>query len=146
MRFEAENYFEAARERLADAQLLYEAKRYTVSLYISGLAVECLRRAFRLRKDAQFDARHDLIELLGVSELEMIVPTQYRREIAEATGTIFTRWKNDIRFASTSRLRSHLKKLKLDRGIRGDFLKENCRMTLQAATVIIRLGARQWRT
>jgi len=144
MHFEAENYFEAAQERLTDAQLLYEEKRYAVSLYISGLAIECLLRAFRFLKNRQFDARHDLIELLGVSELEMIVPIKYRREIAEATGIIFIRWKNGVRFASANRLRRHFKKLKLDRGIRGDFLKENCRVVFQAAKTIILIGMQQW--
>jgi hypothetical protein len=144
MRIQATDYFETAQERLVDAQLLYDNKRYALSLYISGLAVECLLRAFRLLKDPHFDARHDLTELLGVSELELIVPIKYRHEIIEATGIIFTRWKNDIRFASGNRLRRHFKRLKLDRGIRGDFLKENCRIALQAATTIIRIGGSRW--
>jgi len=67
-----------------------------------------------------------------------------RRAIAEATGVIFTRWKNDIRYASEKRLRRHFKRLKLDHGIRGDFLKENCRLALHAAQKIVALGNQRW--
>ncbi len=144
MHIEAMDYFEAAQERLVDARLLYEKQRYALSLYISGLAVESMLRAFRALKDPHFDARHDLPKLLGMSDLELIVPVKFRREITEATGTIFTRWKNDLRFVSANRLRRHIKKQKLDRGIRGDFLKENSRIVLQAAETVVRIGTRQW--
>jgi len=57
---------------------------------------------------------------------------------------LFGRWKNDLRYISNDRLRRRLKKLKLDRGIRGNYLKENCRIAIETATTIIKIGAVKW--
>ncbi len=144
MRIEAWSYYEAAQERLIEADILYQSQRFGLSLYVAGLAVECLFRAFRSLADSHFEARHDLPELLSISGLEFITAGKNSRAIAETTGILFTRWKNDIRYASEKRLRRHFKRLKLDRGIRGDFLKENCRLALHAAQKIVALGNQRW--
>ena len=47
MSFNAEVYLTAARERLAEAKDLYNSRRYGLSHYVGGLAVECLLRAYR---------------------------------------------------------------------------------------------------
>jgi len=56
----SDSYYTAARERIKEAQFLLENRYYTLAMYISGLAVECILRAFRLLKDPTFDERHDL--------------------------------------------------------------------------------------
>jgi HEPN domain-containing protein len=56
----AENYYKAAFERIKDANLLHDEERYPLAMYDSGLAVECLLRAFRVLRYPAFDARHDL--------------------------------------------------------------------------------------
>ncbi len=144
MRIEARSYYEAAQERLLEANILYQSRRFGLSLYVAGLAVECLFRAFRSLVDPYFEARHDLPELLSISGLELVSAGKNSRVIAEATAILFTRWKNDIRYASEKRLRRHFKRLKLDRSIRGDFLKENCRIALNAAQRIVAMGNQQW--
>lgn len=146
MRIEALGYYQAARERIDEAEILYQHQCFGLSIYVAGLAVECLFRAFRSLVDPHFEARHDLLELLSISGLEAIGTGKSRRDLAELTGIIFSRWKNDLRYASEKRLRRHFKRLKLDRGIRGDFLKENCRVTLQAAQTIVALGSQRWPT
>ncbi len=59
----AEAYYKAARERINDADFLHTEGRFFLAMYASGLAVECLLRAFRVLRDPTFDARHDLWEL-----------------------------------------------------------------------------------
>ena len=144
MRIEADDYLEAARFRVADGHHLYQGERYSFALYAAGLAVESILRAYRTLKAAEFDARHDLRSLLEEGKIKSFLKSA---EITEITGLIllvFRRWKNDLRFTSDNRLKRRLKKLQLDKGIRGDFLKENCRMSLEAASRIVKIGATRW--
>jgi hypothetical protein len=41
-------------------------------------------------------------------------------------------------------MRRFLKGLKLDRGVKGDFLKENARQVSSSAIELINLGVKQW--
>lgn len=59
----AETYYRAALERIDDAYLLHTHGHYTFAMYASGIAVECLLRAFRLLRNTSFDERHDLWQL-----------------------------------------------------------------------------------
>lgn len=140
MRIEADDYLEAAWERWNDALRLHENGRYSFSLYTAGLAVESMLRAYLVRRKPEFDERHDLLLLLDGSNLEQFLTTRERAAIFAAITDVFNRWKNDFRFASEKRLRRHLKKLKLDRSIRGDYLKENSRISLEAAEKVIQKG------
>jgi HEPN domain-containing protein len=144
MRIEPNDYWEAAQDRLTDARRLYAERRYSFSLYAAGLAVESLLRAYRVRQSSEFDERHDLLLLLNGSGIEEVVASAEYVEISAAVSLIFRCWKNDIRFASEDRMKRHLKKLRLDRGIRGNFVKENCRISIDAATKIINIGVMRW--
>ncbi len=42
MRIEATDYVAAAKERLTEANLLYEKSHYSLALYVAGVAVESL--------------------------------------------------------------------------------------------------------
>jgi HEPN domain-containing protein len=144
MRIGPDDYLEAAQDRLTDAYRLYSDGRYSFSLYAAGLAVESMLRAYRVRQNPEFDERHDLPLLLTGSNLEKFVTATELAEIFAAIIDVFNRWKNDFRFTSEDRMKRHLKKLRLDRGIRGNFVKENCRISIQAATKIINIGAAKW--
>jgi len=144
MRIEPDDYLEAARDRIIDAHSLYNLGRYSFSLYAAGLAVESLLRAYRVLKDPAFDERHDLRLLLAESGVENFVPSLEHAEITTLVLKVFIRWKNDYRFASEDRLKRHLKKLRFDRGIRGNFVKENCRMVIDAADRILKVGVAKW--
>ena len=144
MRIEPDDYLQAARDRLTDAYHLYADQRYAFSLYAAGLAVESMLRAYRLRKNPEFDERHDLQRLLTASNVEEFVTPIEFVEISSAIFNVLDRWKNDFRFASENRMKRHLKKLRLDRGIRGNFLKETCRISIEAANQIINIGATRW--
>jgi len=144
MRIEPDDYLEAARDRIIDAHGLYNLGRYSFSLYAAGLAVESLLRAYRVLRDSEFEERHDLRLLLAESNIEVFVTTYEHVEITTLVFKIFTRWKNDFRFTSEDRLKRHLKKLRFDRGIRGNFVKENCRMMIDTADRILKVGVAKW--
>jgi hypothetical protein len=144
MRVEPNDYLEAARDRITDAHSLYDVGRYSFSLYAAGLAVESLLRAYRVLRNPEFEERHDLRQLLAESGMEEFVTKIEYSNITNLVFTIFLRWKNDLRFASEGRLKRRLKRLQLDRGIRGDFVKENCRLSIEAASRIVKIGVAKW--
>jgi len=145
MRIEAADYVEAAQERLSNAKLLYEAAQYSFALYAAGVAVESLLRAFIVQLDPILEAGHNLPLLLQASKLHQVVTQRESELIDISLVTLTRRWKNDLRYTSNQRLRRRLKKLKLDRGIRGDFLKENCRIAIEIATTILKIGVTKWK-
>jgi HEPN domain-containing protein len=144
MRIEAADYIDAAQERLRNANLLYEAAEYSFALYAAGVAVESLLRAYIFRVDTKLEAAHNLKLLWKTSKLRFLVSPAEFVEIDATIIKLFNRWRNDLRYTSNGRLRRRLKKQKLDRGIRGDFLKETCRITVEAATTILKIGVAKW--
>ncbi len=145
MRIEDADYVEAAEERLSNARLLYEAAQYSFALYAAGVAVESLLRAFIAQKEPILEAAHNLPLLLRESQLRLRLTQDESQKISESIGVLSRRWRNDLRYTSNNRLRRRLKKQHLDRGIRGDFLKENCRLALDMAETILTLGVEQWK-
>jgi HEPN domain-containing protein len=145
MRIEAADYVDTAQERLHNALLLYEAEQYSFALYAAGVAVESLLRAFIVRLDPILEAAHNLPLLLRASNLRNLITPNEDQRIYECVSALSRRWKNDLRYTSNNRLRRRLKKNKLDRGIRGDFLKENCRIAIDMATTILRIGTAKWK-
>jgi len=145
MRIEAADYVEAAQERLSNAKLLYEAAQYAFALYAAGVAVESLLRAYIANVNPILETAHHLPLLLDESELQQIVTETENKKVYQAISVLSKLWKNDLRYTSNNRLRRRLKRNKLDRGIRGDFLKENCRIAIDLATTILRIGAAKWK-
>lgn len=145
MRIEAVDYVDAAQERLSNAKLLYEAAQYSFALYTAGVAVESLLRAYVIQLDPILETGHYLPLLLQASKLHQAVTQRESELIDISLVTLTRRWKNDLRYTSNQRLRRHLKKLKLDRGVRGDFLKENCRIAIEMATTILKIGVPKWK-
>ncbi len=110
MGLRSDSYYTAARERIKEAQFLYENRYYTIAMYVSGLAVECMLRAFRLLKDPSFDERHDLWLLWKNTELANVNSDFYDEKIYASLDVVKDLWQNDYRFRSEAELRSHLKR------------------------------------
>jgi hypothetical protein len=158
MQFRDEEYYEAAIERIRQAREIHEAKKsYALAMYCSGLAVECILRAFRWQNDPSFEGRHDLWELFDASGFLQIHEERSRRrripqeeiersaaDILDAMSEVRVLWQNNLRFASEASLRSHLNRIGRLRGIRGDALKKNSADLLLAAELIVEEGARSW--
>ena len=112
MDFDANDYYRAALERMRQARLLCQSgDSFAMAMYVAGLAVECKLRAFRWRKDATFDGRHDLLRLFKESgilrldeellESKGVDPIQLRTTVVAfraAMNTVVLLWANDYRF------------------------------------------------
>lgn len=157
MQFTAEQYYRAALERIVEAGVLYDRQRYGLCMYVSGLAVECLLRAFRWRKDPAFDSRHDLKALFRQSgilrwheerlERKGFEPERIQQTIAEfraAHDVVVRLWRNDYRFTGEAQIRGWLNFIGAYHGIKGDALKANARRLLEAARTIINTGVYLW--
>lgn len=153
MHFIAEHYFRAALERIEEARVLYTAERYGLSLYVSGLAAECIFRAFYWRRNPVFDARHDLLHLFKLSGIGMahqqrlldrgvdaLQARQAMIELAAARDTLVRLWNNDYRFAPEAQLRGRLRKLGVLGRSAGNQLKPVAISLYNAAKTLIDTG------
>jgi hypothetical protein len=162
MNIEPGDYYWAALERFKQSQDFYRrdskeilsTNHHSLAFYTCGVAVECMLRAFITLKTKEFEGRHDLDLLLVQSGLLDLNPpstlgddelTRMKIEIGGAVGKVNRLWSNNLRYASESRLRTYLHELGLDRGIKGDALKENLRQLLEASSRIIDRGAELWK-
>lgn len=159
MDFTADHYFRAGVERMSQAQHLYRQGEgyYALAIYAAGLAVECLLRAYMVKRSRVFESRHDLLLLfkesgilgVDVDRLKAKGLTQeqiqaHQRGLWFSVNTVFILWRNNYRFASEARLLTHLKKMKLYRGVKGSLLKAKAYDLLKAARIFIDKGVFQW--
>ena len=61
-----------------------------------------------------------------------------------ALNNVVARWSNTYRFVSIDGLRADLRRRKLNRGIKGDFVKESARVAANAATLLVSIGVERW--
>jgi hypothetical protein len=126
-------------------------------MYVAGVAVECMLRAFKLRRDPQFDERHDLLLLFKASGMLEVDPELLRgrglsdqqianhlRELRAAVNAVWGLWSNNYRFASEERVLAHLKRMRRGRKGRGDYLKARALELLNAAQLFVVRGVLQW--
>jgi hypothetical protein len=139
-------YRDAAVEHVTVARELYDADRLLLANYVSGLAVECILRAYRLRIDPAFDARHDVLELYKLAQFADVVPEKDTESISAALGDVIALWGNDHRFLTTAVLRKRWTQRQLYRGIHGDFVKELVRRLVNAANRIVTIGVARWKS
>ena len=144
MRFRAEHYLEASQERIDAARRLYNEKHYAEAVYFAGVGVECLLLAYRIRENPEFESRHDLRSLFKESGIAEFITHKERIKMPVMLGEVWSRWKNNYRFASSDRLTSEFKRLNFDRGIRGDILKSNSFLVICNALEIISIGVKRW--
>ena len=156
MQFVGDEYFAAAGERMRQAREVHDRGRsYALSMYLGGLAVECLLRAFRWRKDRSFDGRHDLGDLLKASEL-LRIDESYgggrvasgtadgRSDLRDAVIAVGVLWHNNLRYASEASARAFFRQAGRGRGIKGDALKKMSSDLIEAALIVIDRGAFLW--
>ncbi|QTA83859.1 HEPN domain-containing protein [Desulfonema limicola] len=144
MSFKPEHYLEASWEQIDAARRLHNTQHYPAAIYIAGVAVECLLLAYRSRENPEFENRHDLRSLFKESGIAEFIRQKDQRKVSAMLGEVWSRWKNNYRFASYGRLIPEFRRLKLDRGIKGDILKHNSAVLIDYAFEIINLGVRRW--
>ncbi len=174
MEFKAKDYYDAATERLAEAELLFRladeywksvaGRRYALVVYTAGLAVECMLRAYRLKRSSHFDSRHRLSELFVESGLdtsledrlgkrghdpdsEIVVQrlTRLRAAVDDAAGI----WRNHYRFASDAALCSDLLGRRIirkqeNKGSKTKVLHKQDHRLLLSARVVLKAGEDAW--
>jgi hypothetical protein len=126
-------------------------------MYTAGLAVECLLRAYMVKRKREFESRHDLLLLFKESGILDVDPDklkakgltdeqiqQHQKVLWSSVNEVFILWRNNYRFASETRLLAHLKKMKLYQGVKGDMLKAKTYDLLKAAQRFIDKGVLQW--
>ena len=159
MDFPPEHYFQTATQRMRQARYLYkEGSSFALTIYVGGVAVESLLRAFKGRRDPSFDEKHHLLRLFAASGMLRVDRAKLRaknwtdaqidlhlRTLQIAVNEIFRIWANNYRFASEERRRSHLKKITGHQRIKGDYLKEQGRQFLNSAQKFIDKGVVQWK-
>lgn len=145
----AENYRDAAAERITVALELYGTNRWVESVYLAGLAVECMLRAYRHLIDPRFDARHNLDKLYDLAKFADIVPRSDRDHLVAAMETVTALWANDYRYIPEAELKARWLAQGLNkrgnRWIKGDFLKERTRELMNSATKIVNTGVAKWK-
>jgi hypothetical protein len=159
MDFTADHYYWASVERMSQAQHLYREGEgfYALAMYTAGLAVECLLRAYMVKRKREFESRHDLLLLFRESAILDVDPDKLKakglpdKQIQEhqsvllsSVNDVFVLWRNNYRFASESRLQAHLKKMKLYQRAKGNLLKAKAFDLLKAAERFLEKGVFQW--
>ena len=145
----AQSYFEVALDHLATAQKLFDDADYENQYYLahlfSGLAVECMLRAYLRRKTDQFEARHDLYQLASEAGFLDLVPKRERDPLGAALTLLNRRWRSNHRYLRARDLERHLQAVGAEKGVSGDLLANNADTMLVTATEIPKLGERKWR-
>lgn len=140
--FPPDHYYSASMERLTDAARLHQAERYVASVYLSGVAVECMLRAYRSRTDPTFDSRHDLTSLMTSSGIMDFIKDHERRDFACHLGTVWRFWRNSWRYAEHSRFDSHVASLEPSR--KSPFAKWASSEVYDSATYVVSRGKYRW--
>ncbi len=154
MRFTSEEYYLAGVERMRQSREIHKSGgSYALAIYTGGLAVECMLRAFRWRKDQSFEGRHDLEDLLKSSNFLSINEeltrnqgvTQFEIEeisiaLRSAMNEVVALWHNNLRFAPEASLRAFLNRSGRLKGIKGNSLKKNSADLVNAAQMVVDRG------
>jgi hypothetical protein len=142
---EAEDYLAAANDHTAALGSLYERGHHALAIYRAGLAVECVFRAFRQKKGLPFTQEHKLSKLAEEAGFPQLVAERDRVDFDAATSALAGAWQNSHRFRSNGVMRRFLKQNELDRGVKGDYLRENARRLTSRALLLVSLGVKQWK-
>jgi hypothetical protein len=142
---EAEDYLGAANDHTAALGALYEHGHHSLAIYLAGLSAECVFRAFRQRKGLPFTSDHKLPKLAEEAGFPELVAERDRVDFDAATSALAGTWQNSHRFKSNEVMRRFLKQHELDRGIKGDYLRENARRLTSRALLLVSLGVKQWK-
>ena len=144
--FTSQVYRATALERAGALAGLYAARQYGLAVYVAGVAVEAMFRAYRMAISPEFSSRHDLSELAKESRFAERVPAALQERYAALLGSVAVRWSNNHRYRSEAAMRSFFKRAHLDRKIKGDFLKENARIIINASVELVAIGDRAWKS
>lgn len=146
MKLTADEYYRAAQDHAEEAQLLYDESRYVISHYVAGLAVECMLRAYAVRNGAMFDGRHDLNKWFELARFDEVISEARSEAVSLSYNVVFAQWSSTQRYYSDGFLRAFFRNARLDRGIKGNPVKEMSRRIVEASLAVVDEGTARWKT
>jgi hypothetical protein len=146
-------YMEAATERIQSAQKLLFQDRIVLAIYVSGVAVECVFRAFHAQHSREFSKRHDLLQWSIKSGLEQRmnpeVVTAEQRKMARTYRTALNElsrlWLNSHRYRSERDLRRLYEEMGILNAKGGVPLMRIAEQAYGAAQQLYDFGIREWK-
>lgn len=146
MPFSADDYRNAALERIGDATHLKRVERYAFAMYAAGVAAESMLRAFR-HQDRPHEAHHDVAAHFRLCNEELLGERALKK-LRGPVQTVHLLWLNNFRYTDESRLRRYLNDLTYYERVkkRSDTLKVACIDLLDAALGIVTIGDERWRS
>lgn len=138
-------YRSAALEHLNLSQRCYERNEYFVAHYFSGIAVECMLRAYLYRVDKTWRPEHDIYNLAKDSRFFDLIPAEGQEQWGAKMSILNLRWRSNHRFFSEDALKKYLNGIGATRSVRGNVLKENARVVRNLAQEIVGLGETKWK-
>lgn len=139
--------YEASPERIEAAEDMRKSNYWAISMYLSGLSVECILQAHAMRAGSAHDAHHDLDAWL--SRCSIRLQDTIRDLAGESWGRVRIIWTNKIRYMSEAGLLGYLRRKGsyVYGGIRGggdSIIKVNAERLQRAAETVHGKGAILW--
>lgn len=144
-------YLAAAQERITEANLPLQAQppQYVLASYVSGVAVECLLHAYRIRAGVDDTAKHDLRLHAELGNFYDGMTRPQREAVAALIGETVSRWQNNHRYRSREALARFVIKHKLhitqgQSTTAKDVVQYNAEQLVNAVTEIVSVGVLRW--
>ncbi len=103
--FGIETYRDGALQRIGDARILKDAKRFSLCMYCGGVAVEGMLRALCCIQSKEFDEKHDLRKLaVRVRDLGLLT-SERDLDFVSLVNKVARKWQNKMRFSSDAQVR-----------------------------------------
>jgi HEPN domain-containing protein len=140
----AQEYRDAARERLGDCRVLAEHARWSGTIYLAGRATEAMLKALLRTQSREDETGHDLRILLKSVDQTGLLEGNDRDKLQQSLNELSQLWANRLRFADDRLVLSEIKRKKMDRGIKGDVLKYFASRLLEHSEAILHRGELIW--
>jgi len=111
VKFGADTYRQGGSAQLEASRVLLKESRLCSSIYLGGLAVECMLRALTSLEDRAFDERHDLRRMAVRVEELGLVRRRKDEDFVVAVQEVTRVWSNDLRFAGDDQVMRQLRRI-----------------------------------
>jgi len=137
--------YSAAHSRIKDMEQLRKNEDSIVfALYCSGVAVECMLKAF---SSEPFDGRHDLLKIFNQSDIGSKLSERKKEELSLHVKKISKFWRNDFRYYSEIRMKRlianemvHSKGKNINK-----YLNKYKNFIFQSSIIIVQIGDIAWK-
>jgi len=148
-KFNGRDYIEASKERILDAKKLLEKSENIIgAIYFSGVAVECIFRAYITLQSKEFDDKHDLSRLYETSMIGQKLDEREKKFFTVKFKCINSFWRNNLRYCSGVQLKRAMahelvKEKKKFKNIY-NYLNYKYKLLIEASESIVNMGVEEW--